>query len=112
MLLTTVGYGDLYPQNYAGRCVAALASFFGIGTVALLSGIFGSGFVELYEEDKAKEGKLDQNALFFLPRKIELIEVDSQLHRAEVSRRLDSLETSVQSIDRTLQLVLERLESR
>jgi voltage-gated potassium channel Kch len=31
--MTTVGYGDVYPENWLGRIVAAAAAFFGIATV-------------------------------------------------------------------------------
>ncbi|MEM8962069.1 MAG: ion transporter [Acidobacteriota bacterium] len=44
--LTTVGYGDVYPITGLGRFVGALAAIFGIGIVALPTGILGAGFIE------------------------------------------------------------------
>ena len=105
---TAVGYGDLYPDNYLGRCVSAVAAFFGIGTVALLSGIFGSGFVELYEEDKASEGKLDRDALYFLPRKVEAMEEEVRRSHQAIEARLGEMEAHMRRVDEALQQLLQR----
>lgn len=51
--LTTVGYGDLYPVSTAGRVIAMVSSIFGIGIIALPSGIITAGFLK--EMSKAKE---------------------------------------------------------
>ncbi|CAK9102819.1 unnamed protein product [Durusdinium trenchii] len=42
--LTTVGYGDLYPESPLGRIVASITAFLGIGLFALPAGIITSGF--------------------------------------------------------------------
>jgi hypothetical protein len=111
-LHSSVGYGDLYPQNYVARCVAAVSACFGIATVALLSGIFGSGFVELYEEDKAAAGELGMDSMFHLPQKIHVMNTEARAHRREVQQRMTVLETSVQNMERSLLAVLEQLENR
>ena len=51
--LTTVGYGDVYPVTVLGRLFAALIAMFGIGMVALPTGIIGAGFVEVVGRQKA-----------------------------------------------------------
>ena len=51
--LTTVGYGDVYPITALGRFAAALIAMFGIGMVALPTGILGAGFVEEVSQRKA-----------------------------------------------------------
>ncbi|HMP02657.1 MAG TPA: ion transporter [Gemmatales bacterium] len=44
--LTTVGYGDVFPVTTLGRVLAALVTIFGVGMVALPTGILGAAFVE------------------------------------------------------------------
>lgn len=43
--LTTVGYGDIYPVSFAGRCVTMLSSLLGIALVALPAGIVTAGYM-------------------------------------------------------------------
>ncbi len=53
--LTTVGYGDVYPDSIIGRLAAAMISLAGIGIVALPAGILSSAFSdELREREAAK----------------------------------------------------------
>ncbi len=52
--LTTVGYGDVYPVTGMGRFLSGIIAIFGIGLVALPTGILSSGFVsELSKKEKA-----------------------------------------------------------
>jgi voltage-gated potassium channel len=44
--ITTVGYGDMVPQTVAGKIVGAAVAVFGIGTVALFSGVLTASFME------------------------------------------------------------------
>ena len=44
--LTTVGYGDVCPITDAGRVIASLTAFLGIGMFALPTAILGAGFLE------------------------------------------------------------------
>ena len=44
--LTTVGYGDIYPTSVAGRVITMISSIFGIGIIALPSGIITAGFLK------------------------------------------------------------------
>lgn len=53
--LTTVGYGDVYPITPLGKFFAALSAIFGVGMVALPTGILGASFVE--ELRKQREGE-------------------------------------------------------
>jgi voltage-gated potassium channel len=48
--LTTVGYGDVYPDTVLGRCAAALVAIAGIGIVAMPTGILASAFAEEFRE--------------------------------------------------------------
>jgi voltage-gated potassium channel len=44
----TVGYGDIYPITTMGKVLAIFISFFGVGAVAVPTGIISAGFVEQY----------------------------------------------------------------
>ena len=44
--VTTVGYGDLYPTTVAGRIVAMLLMFVGIGFLAVLTATIASHFIQ------------------------------------------------------------------
>lgn len=46
--LLTVGYGDIYPVTVTGRIMAIATAFFGVGAVAIPTGIISAGFVEHY----------------------------------------------------------------
>lgn len=53
--LTTVGYGDVVPVTPAGRFVAALLAFLGIGMFALPTAILGAAFIqELQKQNFAR----------------------------------------------------------
>lgn len=51
VLLTTVGYGDIYPVTTAGRLVAMASSIFGIAIVALPAGIITAGYMKALEKE-------------------------------------------------------------
>lgn len=48
--LTTVGYGDVYPETVIGRIAAGLVALTGIGIVALPTGILASSFAEEFRD--------------------------------------------------------------
>jgi voltage-gated potassium channel len=48
--LTTVGYGDVYPDTVLGRIAAGLVAVAGIGIVAMPTGILASAFAEEFRE--------------------------------------------------------------
>ena len=48
--LTTVGYGDVYPDTVLGRIAAAFIALAGIGIVAMPTGILASAFAEEFRE--------------------------------------------------------------
>ena len=50
--LLTVGYGDIYPITVAGRIMAIVTAFLGVGVVAIPTGIISAGFVEHYSKVK------------------------------------------------------------
>jgi voltage-gated potassium channel len=48
--LTTVGYGDVYPETLWGRVAAGIVALAGVGIVALPTGILASSFAEEFRE--------------------------------------------------------------
>lgn len=63
--LTTVGYGDVYPETVLGRIAAGLVAVAGIGIVAMPTGILASAFAEEFRERheaqiRARTAKSDQ----------------------------------------------------
>jgi voltage-gated potassium channel len=53
--LTTVGYGDVYPETMWGRFAAGLVALAGVGIVALPTGILASSFAEEFRERHERE---------------------------------------------------------
>jgi len=51
-MLTTVGYGDIYPTTVGGRLVSMVSSIVGIALIALPSGIITAGFMEALADEK------------------------------------------------------------
>lgn len=54
--LTTVGYGDVYPETVLGKVAAGLFAVIGVGTVALPSGIIAGAFIEKYRARRQSLG--------------------------------------------------------
>ncbi|MBI9095551.1 MAG: ion transporter [Sphaerochaeta sp.] len=62
--LTTVGYGDVYPVTVLGKILGGVIALFGIGLVALPTGIISSGFMEeirLKNQSEVKKNKVCQH---------------------------------------------------
>ena len=55
--MLTVGYGDIYPITIAGRIMAILIAFCGVGVVAIPTGIISAGFVEYYSREQNSDRK-------------------------------------------------------
>ncbi len=53
--LTTVGYGDVYPETMWGRVAAGLVAIAGVGIVAMPTGILASAFAEEFRERHERE---------------------------------------------------------
>lgn len=60
--LTTVGYGDIYPQTGIGRLVGVLSSFMGIAIVALPTGIITAGYMEMLHSNAVLSTDETENA--------------------------------------------------
>lgn len=69
--LLTVGYGDVYPVTTFGKILAIVLSFFGVGLVAIPTGIISAGFVEQYTKMKPLDQISDGSDLKFIMISIE-----------------------------------------
>lgn len=61
--LLTVGYGDIYPITIAGRIMAIVISFLGVGMVAIPTGIISAGFVEQYTKLKQLDSYAEEKEI-------------------------------------------------
>lgn len=50
--LTTIGYGDVYPITAMGKVLAGLTAVFGIGLVAIPTGLLSAGFLTKISKDE------------------------------------------------------------
>lgn len=55
--MTTVGYGDVYPRTFLGKCVGFVAMLVGMLLVALPVAIVGQKFQDVYESHDLSEAK-------------------------------------------------------
>lgn len=53
--MTTIGYGDVYPITFAGKIVASLVAFAGIGLIAMPTGILAAAFSNALEMRRRSE---------------------------------------------------------
>ena len=68
--LLTVGYGDIYPVTVAGKVMAIIISFLGVGMVAVPTGIISAGFVEQYTEMKVMGEPLKETGVKYITSRI------------------------------------------
>ena len=68
--LLTVGYGDIYPVTVAGKIMAIIISFLGVGMVAIPTGIISAGFVEQYTELKVMGEPLEGTGIKYITSRI------------------------------------------
>ncbi len=75
--ITTVGYGDMIPLTAAGKAFGAIVAVFGIGTVALFSGVLTASFMEqlrLRREEARQAISIGLRSGRLTPRQVEEID--------------------------------------
>lgn len=50
--LTTVGYGDIYPETNIGRVISMFSAVFGVAVIALPSGVITASYLDELREEK------------------------------------------------------------
>ena len=55
--LTTVGYGDIYPETNIGRVISMFSAVFGVAVIALPSGVITASYLDELREDKKNQSK-------------------------------------------------------
>lgn len=55
--LTTVGYGDIYPETNIGRVISMFSAIFGVAVIALPSGVITASYLDELRDEKAKRMK-------------------------------------------------------
>jgi len=53
--LTTVGYGDVYPQTALGQLIGSILALLGIGLFGIPAGILAAGFIEEIQSKKNRQ---------------------------------------------------------
>jgi voltage-gated potassium channel len=93
--VTTVGYGDVVPASTAGRLLAAVLMFIGIGSFAFLTAIAASAIVvgEVGKEERVIEAE---------ERVIEAEEREIEREQRAVLVRLDALDARLDRIEASL----------
>ena len=64
--LLTIGYGDIYPKTTAGKILAIVIAFLGVGMVAIPTGIISAGFVEQYQRLKTIGEYTEEENIHFI----------------------------------------------
>ncbi len=57
--LTTVGYGDLRPTTEVGRIVSMMSSLFGVGIIAMPSGVITAGYMQEWRRSHESDADTD-----------------------------------------------------
>jgi voltage-gated potassium channel len=92
--MTTVGYGDVYPQTDGGRVLAMVLMIVGIGFVALLTGAIAERFVAAQVRAEAEAAEHEVVGEIEDAREAALHELRS------IAERMQRLESTVQRLGR------------
>lgn len=83
--MTTVGYGDLYPETTVGRLIASVLMLIGIGIIGLVTGTVASIFTRSKDELLPKE-LLDVKRMIGNYPSLDRTDYDYMIHRLEQLR--------------------------
>lgn len=84
--LTTIGYGDVVPISDLGKILASITAIFGVGLVAIPTGIISAGFLQIInDEKKNKQNKGKRN--FAYRKKLSNKNKTRQINRLKSKKR-------------------------
>jgi voltage-gated potassium channel len=89
--VTTVGYGDVTPENTSGRLVGALFLLEAIAFVTIVTAVITSSFVERARQERIADSEPAEAA--------DMKQLTAQL--AEITSRLDRIQQTLESGGRT-----------
>ena len=89
--VTTVGYGDVTPENVAGRFVAGAVMLAGVALVAIVTAAVTSSFVARAEEQRGAEDATEEN-----------------LAEQRLDARLDDITARLERVERMLGALSEQ----
>jgi voltage-gated potassium channel len=75
--VTTVGYGDDVPTNFAGQFTAVIVMLFGIGFVTIVTAAITSSFIERSRMENRRSGELQTGE--------QLRQIEQRLERIEAA---------------------------
>jgi voltage-gated potassium channel len=90
--MTTVGYGDLYPETDAGRAVAIIVMLVGIAFLSLLIGAVSERFLAAGVEAEVADFERD------VEEDVEAAQEELLRELQAIARRLDQLESTVRRL--------------
>lgn len=78
-MLTTVGYGDIYPITTIGRLISMISSLVGVAVIALPSGVITAGYLDEIRERREKKNRKDKRTAKVAAEKQEIKKVENLL---------------------------------
>lgn len=77
-MLTTVGYGDIYPITTIGRLISMISSLVGVAVIALPSGVITAGYLDEIRERRERKLQSEKEESQ-KPEKLEVVETEEFL---------------------------------
>jgi voltage-gated potassium channel len=77
-MLTTVGYGDIYPITTIGRLISMISSLVGVAVIALPSGVITAGYLDEIRERRERKLQSEKQESQ-KPEKLEVVETEEFL---------------------------------
>jgi potassium voltage-gated channel Shal-related subfamily D protein 2 len=95
--MTTVGYGDYTPKTLIGKTVTSLLMIMSVISFALPIAIFGANLTEVYVEQNGSKAP-KQKPSHVEP--LETVSLSDNCNKAELMRRINLVQTELQSLSR------------
>lgn len=100
--LLTIGYGDIYPKTIAGKILAMVIAFLGVGMVAIPTGIISAGFVEQFQRLKTIGEYTEEENIHFIRVKLGALDKWCNSKISEVGLPKDVMVVALQRGNNTI----------